>query len=125
MKIELEEITNVLFSINASVVQIMMGLTASRVISPQQDAFIPGKHISECIGMVSEATSVLNAFGFHPTFVAWVKAILESARVSILVNEDVLSRGISALISYGSMKSISSHRGCVPPTHVLFTDDHA
>ncbi|KAL5856945.1 hypothetical protein ACOSQ3_004403 [Xanthoceras sorbifolium] len=86
MKIELEEITNVLFSIDASVVQIMMvfcGLTASRVISPQQDVLFRANIFLSVLAW-SQRLPVLNAFGFHPTFVAWVKAILESARVSIL-----------------------------------------
>lgn len=77
---------------------------------------------------------VLQAFGFHQTFLQWVKAILLSAKLSILFNgrpvgyfscgrgvrqgdplspllfclaEEVLSRGISLLVSSGQLQRIS------------------
>jgi hypothetical protein len=93
---------------------------------------------------------VLTAFGFHNTFVDWVRAILHSAKLSLLVNgrsvgyfscgrgvrqgdplspilfclaEEALSRGITNLISTGKLSAISSPRGTTAPSHVLFADD--
>ncbi|KAK9949954.1 hypothetical protein M0R45_005462 [Rubus argutus] len=93
---------------------------------------------------------VLQAFGFHPIFVQWVSALLLSAKLSLLINgrpvgyfscgrgvrqgdplspllfclaEEVLSRGISLLVSSGQLQRISSPRGTLAPSHVLFADD--
>ncbi|KAJ4717455.1 Ribonuclease H [Melia azedarach] len=93
---------------------------------------------------------VLHLFGVHQTFIQWINTILKSAKPSILVNgtpkgffscdrgvrqgdplspllfciaEDVLSRGISHLVSIGSIKLISSPRGCTVASHVLYADD--
>ncbi|KAL6204735.1 hypothetical protein ACLB2K_022002 [Fragaria x ananassa] len=92
----------------------------------------------------------LNAFGFHATFVQWVSTILASAKLSILFNgslvgffncsrgvrqgdplfpllfclaEEVLSRGIANLVSFGKLQTISSPRGMKAPSHVLYADD--
>ncbi|KAL6205681.1 hypothetical protein ACLB2K_022935 [Fragaria x ananassa] len=79
----------------------------------------------------------LNAFGFYATFVQWVGTILASAKLSILFNgspmgffncsrgvrqgdplspllfclaEEVLSKGIANLVSFGKLQTISSPR---------------
>lgn len=82
--------------------------------------------------------STLTAFGFCQQFVDWIRVILHSARLSIVVNgkamgyfgctrgvrqgdplspilfclaEDVLSRGISRLMAEGGIHPLSSPRG--------------
>ncbi|KAL6190669.1 hypothetical protein ACLB2K_037063 [Fragaria x ananassa] len=94
--------------------------------------------------------SVLQAFGFHQVFLGWIKALLHSAKLSLLVNgssegyfscgrgvrqgdplspllfclaEEVLSRGIDNLVITGQVHTISSPRGVCVPSHVLFADD--
>ncbi|KAL6202102.1 hypothetical protein ACLB2K_025813 [Fragaria x ananassa] len=93
---------------------------------------------------------VLQAFGFDPIFVQWVRALLLSAKLSLLITgktvgyfsyergvrqgdplspllfclaEEVLSRGISLLVSSGQLQRISSPRNTLAPSHVLFADD--
>lgn len=89
----------------------------TRIISPQQNAFIKGRSIHDCIGLVSEHVQLLDrkAFGgnigikldihkafdtlhwdfllgvlkrfvFHSTFINWIKVLLHSANLSILIN---------------------------------------
>ncbi|XP_019465329.1 PREDICTED: uncharacterized protein LOC109363519 [Lupinus angustifolius] len=91
----------------------------------------------------------LGAFGFHTTFINWIRVILNSTKLSISVNgqavgffsckrgvrqgdplspllfclaEDVLSRGITKLYEQGIISSISGPR-INTPTHVLYADD--
>lgn len=79
---------------------------------------------------------VLNAFGINRTFCSWIMTILQSAKLSILVNghpasfpllfcfaEDALSRGIYYLVSSGQLQPMSGPRNCPPSTHVFYTDD--
>lgn len=93
---------------------------------------------------------VLKAFGFHNQFCNWISTILHSARLSFIVNgnsigyfsckrgvrlgdplspllfclaEDVLSRGITHLVSSNLLKPMSSSKGCQTPSHVLYADD--
>jgi len=93
---------------------------------------------------------VLHNFGFHTTFINWILAILQSARLSILVNgkavgffscscglrqgdplspllfclaEEVLSRALSASAHRGRITPIAYCRGINFPTHVLYADD--
>ena len=93
---------------------------------------------------------VLNNFGFSTTFINWILAILQSARLSILVNgkaigffscsrgvrqgdplspllfclaEEILNRAISASSARGRLIPISYCRGTYLPTHVLYADD--
>jgi len=93
---------------------------------------------------------VLNNFGFSTTFINWILAILQSTRLSILVNgkavgfyscsrgvcqgdplspllfclaEEVLSRAILASSSRGRITPILYCRGHFIPTHVLYADD--
>lgn len=94
--------------------------------------------------------TALNRFGFHATFVDWILAILNSARLPILVNgkvvgffscfpwgssgrssfsafvclaEEVFSRALSAAATEGRLTPLSYCRGATIPTHVLYTDD--
>lgn len=93
---------------------------------------------------------VLKAFGFNSTFCSWIKAILESVKLSFLVNgqpvgffsckrgvrqgdplspllfciaEDVLVRGISHLVNIGSLQPFSGPKNTATPSHVLYVDD--
>ncbi|KAM7517189.1 hypothetical protein LguiA_006772 [Lonicera macranthoides] len=93
---------------------------------------------------------VLGAFGFDSIFVGWIKAILESARLSFLVNgrvagyfqcsrgvrqgdplspllfilaEEALNRALHALVDHGSIKRMASTRNSIPPSHVMYADD--
>ncbi|CAL9010028.1 unnamed protein product [Prunus brigantina] len=93
---------------------------------------------------------VLTAFGFGEVFVLWIKELLGSAYLSILVNgspsgyfscsrgvrqgdplspilfclaQEVFSHGISSLIESGALRRINAPRGVTPPSHVLFADD--
>lgn len=93
---------------------------------------------------------VLQAFGFCSTFIKWINSILQSAKLSILINgspcgyfscsrgvrqgdplspilfclaEEVLSRLICLHSSKGSLKPISSPKSCSAPTHSLYADD--
>jgi len=90
---------------------------------------------------------VLHNFGFSTTFINWILAILQSARLSILVNgkavgffsffrgvrqrdplspllfclaEEVLSRAVSASTTRGQLTPISYCHGTFIPTHVLY-----
>ncbi|KAK9282955.1 hypothetical protein L1049_011180 [Liquidambar formosana] len=93
---------------------------------------------------------MLTAFGFDAIFVNWVSSILHSAKLSVLVNgslfgffgcsrgvrqgdhlspllfclaEDVLSQGHSLMMQNDLLAPISSPRGYMAPTHILFADD--
>jgi len=92
---------------------------------------------------------VLSNFGFAITFIDWILAILNSARLSILVNgkavgffacsrgvrqgdplspllfclaEEVLSRALSGSVARGRLTPMSYCRGTTFPTHVLYAD---
>lgn len=93
---------------------------------------------------------VLHTFGFEPKFTKWIAVILQSAKLSIAVNgnaagffscsrgvrqgdplspllfclaEEVLSRGITSLVSRGELNLMAGPRGTHVPSHVLYTDD--
>ncbi|KAK9931811.1 hypothetical protein M0R45_019074 [Rubus argutus] len=174
-------LTNFVFKIIPKILALRLSSIASRIISPQQHAFVAGRNISDCILMTSECFNlleskchggnvaikvditkafdtlswefllhVLQAFGFHSTFVLWVRALLLSAKLSLSINgrpvgyfscgrgvrqgdplspllfclaEEVLSRGLSMLASSGQLRLITSPRGTTAPSHVLFADD--
>ncbi|XP_019431829.1 PREDICTED: uncharacterized protein LOC109338932 [Lupinus angustifolius] len=92
----------------------------------------------------------LKAFGFCQVFCSWINTILHSAKLSININgsqvgffncsrgvrqgdplspllfciaEDVLSRGITSLVSRNKLSSISGPRNLQTPSHVLYADD--
>jgi len=93
---------------------------------------------------------VLHSFGFHMVFCDWISAILQSARLSVLVNgsivgffpckrgvrqgdplspllfclvEEVLSRAIELKRISGALKPMSYCKNISLPTHILYTDD--
>jgi hypothetical protein len=93
---------------------------------------------------------VLNNFGFSPLFVNWILEILQSARLSILINgkavgffscsrgvrqgdplspllfclaEEVLSKALSVSLARGRLIPMSYCCGTNLPTHVLYADD--
>ncbi|XP_026398972.1 uncharacterized protein LOC113294812 [Papaver somniferum] len=75
---------------------------------------------------------VFKHYGFSENWCSWILSILNSARISVLINgspegffsisRDVLSRNLSKLFARRSMHSIFSKKG-VAPTHLLFVDD--
>jgi hypothetical protein len=92
----------------------------------------------------------IRAFGFSNTFINWVKIILHSAKLSMVVNgqavdffgckrgvrqgdplspllfclaEEVLSRGISDLASRNILKPLLGPKGLVLPSHIFYADD--
>nr|XP_011470584.1 PREDICTED: uncharacterized protein LOC105353269 [Fragaria vesca subsp. vesca] len=108
------------------------------------------KAVQYFFNMVIWLLPLTQAFGFDPIFVQWVRALLLSAKLSLLINgrtvgyfscergvrqgdplspllfclaEEVLSRGISLLVSSGQLQRISSPRNTLAPSHVLFADD--
>ncbi|XP_004301904.1 PREDICTED: uncharacterized protein LOC101292910 [Fragaria vesca subsp. vesca] len=134
-------LTDFVFKIIPKILALRLSSVSARIISPQQHAFVPGRNISNCILTTSECFNlldskgfggnvavkvditkafdtlswdfllhVLQAFGFNHTFVRWVCALLKSAKLSILFNGRQLHR-------------ISSPRGTIAPSHVLFADD--
>lgn len=93
---------------------------------------------------------VLKSFGFCPTFCTWINTILQSAKLSISINgkavgffscsrgvrqgdplspllfclaEEVLSRGLEALVQEGHLTQIHATRGFLMPSHCLYADD--
>ncbi|PNX83757.1 ribonuclease H, partial [Trifolium pratense] len=93
---------------------------------------------------------VLKQFGFNSTFCHWIEVILSSANLSISINgtlhgffhctrgvrqgdplspllfclaEEVLSRGISKLVTEGSLDLIKCSRNTFVPSHCLYADD--
>jgi len=94
--------------------------------------------------------TVLRQFGFFEVFVDWISAILQPARLSILINaktvgffscsrgvrqgdplspllfclaEEILSRALSAAQSEGRLSPMVYARGVSFPTHILYADD--
>jgi hypothetical protein len=94
--------------------------------------------------------SVLNSFGFHSVFCNWIRTILLSARLSVLVNgsivgffpckrgvrqgdplspllfclaEEVLSRAIELKLVSGALQPMPYCKNMFLPTHVLYADD--
>jgi hypothetical protein len=93
---------------------------------------------------------VLKQFGFNSIFCNWIKVILSSAYLSISINgslhgffnctrgvrqgdplsplhfclaEEVLSRGISKLVTDGNIELIKGARNTFVPSHCLYADD--
>lgn len=93
---------------------------------------------------------VLKAFGFNNIFCEWIHTILLSAKLSISINgksegyfscsrgvrqgdplspllfclaEEVLSRGISQLVSAGKIQLIKGNISQAIPSHILYADD--
>ncbi|XP_019438892.1 PREDICTED: uncharacterized protein LOC109344584 [Lupinus angustifolius] len=92
----------------------------------------------------------LSAFGFGGKFISWIKTIMHSAKLSVVVNgksygyfscsrgvrqgdplspilfclaEEVLSRGISKLCDENKISSIKGPRNLCTTSHVLYADD--
>ena len=93
---------------------------------------------------------VLHSFGFSHTFIGWIRTILHSARMSILINgspcgyftckrgvrqgdplspilfclaEEVLSRSLIMAANSGALHLMAGPRGVLMPTHSLYADD--
>jgi hypothetical protein len=93
---------------------------------------------------------VLKSFGFNQVFCNWIKNILNSAKLSLIINgkvtgffnvtrgvrqgdplspllfciaEEVLSRSISLLVDNGKLDCITGPRGMSLPSHAFFADD--
>ena len=93
---------------------------------------------------------VLGSFGFDPTFITWIQNILQSAYLSVSINgtscgyfscsrgvcqgdplspilfclaEEVLSGGLTNLVSCGKITLMAAPKSTTPPSHVLFADD--
>lgn len=93
---------------------------------------------------------VLSAFGFNSVFCNWILVILQSAKLSFLVNghsigyfsckrgvrqgdplsplvfyfaEEVLSRGISLLCQMNILQPMASPKTFSTPSHILYADD--
>ncbi|XP_042482204.1 uncharacterized protein LOC122062621 [Macadamia integrifolia] len=94
--------------------------------------------------------SVMRKFGFSETWIGWVHQLLDSAKISILLNggpvgyfnvgrglrqgdplspllfvlaEEVLCRGLNMLIREKKIKPLNGPRGMPTPSHMLFADD--
>ncbi|CAJ2645220.1 unnamed protein product [Trifolium pratense] len=93
---------------------------------------------------------VLKTFGFCEKFCNWIQTILHSAKLSISINgkhegffscargvrqgdplspllfciaEEVLSRGLSKLVSEDKLKPLNGTRNVSIPSHILYADD--
>jgi hypothetical protein len=93
---------------------------------------------------------VLQCFDFSPCFCQWIHTILLSVRLSVSVNgkavgffgctrgvrqgdslspmlfclaEEVLSRGLAALVSNGKITQMKACRNLLVPSHCLYADD--
>lgn len=93
---------------------------------------------------------VLHSFVFDHVFIGWIHTILQSARMSILINgspfgyfkckrgvrqgdplspilfclaEEVLSRSLTMAAESGALHPMAGPRGVVMPTHSLYADD--
>ncbi|KAL6199993.1 hypothetical protein ACLB2K_029775 [Fragaria x ananassa] len=172
---------NFVFKLVTKIIADRLESIATRIISPNQSAFLKGRTIaypiiltSECIKLLDRECKacnivikfdvrkafdtldwgfllrVLEAYGFSNLFQDWIKAILGSAHLSILINgategfftcshgvrqgdplspilfclaEEVLSRGISKLVEEGHIDLLSAPLGITSPSHFLFADD--
>ncbi|CAJ2645555.1 unnamed protein product [Trifolium pratense] len=174
-------LANFKFKIISKILASRLAMVAPTIISSNQRGFIPGRQISDCICLTSEAINMLNnknfggnlamkidirkafdtldwdfllkvlhTFGFSPVFCNWIKVILHSACLSIVINgrpsgyftcrrgvrqgdplspilfclaEEVLSRSITKLVEDGSLQLIPGTRGNFVPSHILYADD--
>jgi len=93
---------------------------------------------------------VLQCFGFSPIFCDWISTILHSTKISINFNgkvvgffnctrgvrqgdplspllfrvaEEVLSRGLDALVFQGRLTQVNASRNLLLPSHCLYADD--
>ncbi|XP_042484234.1 uncharacterized protein LOC122064552 [Macadamia integrifolia] len=93
---------------------------------------------------------VLRQFGFSEKMIGWIHTLLQSAKISVLLNggpvvffevsrgvrqgdpispilfiiaKEVLCRGVSDLAAKSQIKPLSSPHGADVPTHLLFADD--
>ncbi|KAL6205977.1 hypothetical protein ACLB2K_023228 [Fragaria x ananassa] len=145
---------NFVFKLITKIIADILGSIAARIISPNQSAFLKGRTIADPIILTSECINLLDreckAGNIAIKFDDWMKAILGSAHLSILINgategfftcsrgvrqgdplspilfclaEEVLSRGISKLAEEGHIDLLSAPLGITPPSHVLFADD--
>ncbi|XP_062020822.1 uncharacterized protein LOC133737235 [Rosa rugosa] len=173
-------LANFLFKIIPKIMADRLGPIASRIVSAHQIAFLKGRRIADCIGLVSEGFNlldrkiyggnvgikvdiakafdtlhwqflfqVLERFEFSSRFRNLIQTILNSAKLSVLINgtpqgffscargvrqgdplspllfciaEEALSRGLSSLFDARKIKPISMPRSCLI-THVLYDDD--
>ncbi|KAL6203455.1 hypothetical protein ACLB2K_027155 [Fragaria x ananassa] len=54
-------LANFVFKINPKILSIRLASVASRIISPQQHAFVPGRNIADCIVTTSEYINLLDS----------------------------------------------------------------
>ncbi|KAI9160260.1 hypothetical protein LWI28_006684 [Acer negundo] len=129
-------LSNFLFKISSKILTDRLARVAAGIISPQQFDFIRDR--------------VLRTFGFSSVFLDWIDSILRLSRLSVLFNgvlegyfccsrgvrqgdslfpllfdivEDFLSRLLTRLVGSSQILPISSPRGFLAPTHLLYADD--
>ncbi|KAM1823097.1 hypothetical protein ACFX14_025043 [Malus domestica] len=117
-------LANFLFKIIPKILAIRLSHVVQRIISPHQAAFIPGRRITDCIGLVSECFNVLDkkTRGGNMGVKVDIAKAFDTLDWSFLLRE-ALSRGLSCLQLDGLTKPTFAPRGCISPSHVLYADD--
>nr|GEX34392.1 reverse transcriptase [Tanacetum cinerariifolium] len=123
----------------------------SKIISPQQSAFIPGRQMLLLFnGERSFPLYLQQKKGFGVLWYKWIHACLMTYKLEFIVNgdsigviksqrglrqgdpispylfiivADVLSRQISKAMALGSLSGIKMDRACLVVSHILFADD--
>ncbi|KAF1871994.1 hypothetical protein Lal_00012213 [Lupinus albus] len=141
---------NFQFKIITKVIADRLALVAPNIVSCHQRCFIKEKQILDCLCSTSEAINllghktcggnlaikidikkafdtmdwsfILDTLNFNETFQNWIRVIMHSVKLYIIVN-DVLSRGISKLLSEGKISSIIGPKHLKTVSHALFDDD--
>ncbi|XP_024156001.1 uncharacterized protein LOC112163982 [Rosa chinensis] len=105
-------LANFFFMVITKILANRLGLVASRIVSPNQSAFIRGPKILQLNLILPRPLILLIGASFYG-----FSELLASTQ------EEVLRRGISQLVTQNNLDCMAAPGSCSTPSHVLFADD--
>ncbi|KAK2411057.1 hypothetical protein QL285_046381 [Trifolium repens] len=120
---------NFKFKIISKVLADRLAKIMPTLISKELRGFIQGRNIKDCICLTSEAINLLHKKSFGGSlheFFNCTRGVRQGDPLSPLLfclAEEVLSRGISKLVTDGNIELIKGARNTFVPSHCLYADD--